>query len=167
MLVKTLLWLRNVSIRTLHGFLPFLSQPDDDLAQRILSAKEYQLYLSMDKRDREHATLVTKALIQRYPEASARLLRAALLHDIGKSQLGFCAAARILVHLYTPSNLPASPRLKGLRGMWQQNLHHASYGAELILETGGCPDVAEIVARHHAPKGHSEAAQLKSLEDLF
>lgn len=167
MLVKTLLWFRNVSLRTLHAFLPFLSQPDDALAERILTDKEYQLYLSMDQRDREHATTVTKALLRRYPDASAPLLRAALLHDIGKSSRGFSAAARILVHLYTPRHLPAEPKLQGLQGYWQQNLHHASYGAELIRQAGGCPEVAEIVARHHAPDGHSEAAQLKAIEELF
>jgi putative nucleotidyltransferase with HDIG domain len=159
--------LKNVATRTTHAFLPNLLRPDDGFARQYLMGAEYILYAKMDPRDRHHACQVTKVLLERYPEASSELIRAALLHDIGKSSSKYRPVHRILVHLYTPKNIPPLPRLRGLRGAWQRHLHHDRYGAELILKSGGDASVAEIVARHHVPHGNQEAAILKAIDEEF
>ena len=161
-----LVWLKNISWRTLYAFVPVLAQPDDDFARRHLNSKAYGLYLSMDKRDRAHACEVAKAVLTEL-EPSRQLVAAAFLHDIGKAEGRYNALERILVHLYCPTALPKSPRLKGLSGVWQRRLHHAYYGAQKIREAGLAEDLALIVEYHHQPEANQEAARLKRIEDRF
>ncbi|MGL4610563.1 MAG: HD domain-containing protein [Trueperaceae bacterium] len=159
--------LKNVIVRTSHAFFPRLWQPDDVFAAQQLSPPEYALYAQMDIRDRHHACLVTRTLLAKYPSASSELTRAALLHDVGKSGSSYQPLQRILVHLYTPKNVPEHPRFEGLKGAWQRNLHHSQYGAELIFKNGGDARVAELVAKHHSPTGDLEAMILKEIDELF
>jgi putative nucleotidyltransferase with HDIG domain len=159
--------LKNVLGRTTYAFLPGLVKPDDDFARQYLNGSEYVLYAAMDVRDRHHACSVTKTLLHYYPEASSELLRAALLHDVGKSSSRYRPLHRVAVHLYTPRNIPASPRFHGLKGAWQRHLYHSQYGADLILRHGGDEKVADLVAKHHDPQGDDEAAFLKAIDELF
>jgi putative nucleotidyltransferase with HDIG domain len=156
--------LLNLVRRTAAAFFPALARPDDDFAAEVLPQAESDLYMKMDRRDRAHACEVARALETR--ASSSLLLRAALLHDVGKYEAQYNPLERIAVHLYTP-DLPPEPRLKGLRGAWQRRRYHERYGARLILEGGGDPAVADIVARHHRPDGHPEATALKAVEELF
>lgn len=153
--------------RTLQAFFPQLARPDDAWAVGWLEPPEVALYLAMDRRDRTHACAVAKAVLRADPEAEPRLVRAALLHDLGKTERRFAAWERLLAHLYCPAELPAEPRLPGVRGAWQAKLHHPYYGAAKLLEQGGCPEVAEIIAQHHAPAGHPLAEQLQAVEAKF
>ncbi|HEX7004440.1 MAG TPA: HD domain-containing protein [Trueperaceae bacterium] len=158
-------WVVNAARRTLVALLPALARPDDRFAQGYLEPAEYRLYLSMDPRDRQHACLVARQLLQRMPQASDVLVRAALLHDVGKSVRPYNPLYRILVHLYAPSDVPEAPALEGLRGAWQVKRHHSRYGARLIREAGGCDEVARLVERHHEPGGDAGASLIKSLDD--
>jgi putative nucleotidyltransferase with HDIG domain len=157
----------NVMARTTRAFLPVLAKPDDRFARRYLNTPEYILYAAMDVRDRDHACQVAKTLLETLPEASSELVRAALLHDVGKSGSSYRPLHRIIVHLCTPKNLAATPRLHGLKGAQQRHLHHGQYGADLIRKHGGDERVAEIVARHHDPQGDGEAALLKRVDELY
>lgn len=153
--------------RTLQAFVPALARPDDAWAARWLEPPEAALYLGMDRRDRAHACAVAQAVLRADPAAEPLLVRAALLHDLGKAECRFAAWERIAAHLYCPAELPAEPRLPGLRGAWQAKLHHPSYGAARVRQAGGCAEVAEIIARHHAPQGHALAERLRALEARF
>jgi putative nucleotidyltransferase with HDIG domain len=157
----------NVVVRTTRAFLPVLAKPDDRFARRYLNTPEYILYAAMDVRDRDHACQVAKTLLETQPEASSELVRAALLHDVGKSGSSYRPLHRILVHLYTPKTLPVSPRFHGLKGAQQRNLYHGYYGADLIRKQGGDVRVADIVERHHDPQGDGEAALLKQVDELY
>lgn len=119
----------------------------------------------MNRVDRQHACLVAKKLLARCPQAPALLVRAALLHDVGKTDYPLTVFTRILVHLYTPPHLPAEPRLRGLRGAWQLKLHHGRYGAQMIRAAGGSEAVARLVARHDRPAGDPLAALLKQVDE--
>jgi putative nucleotidyltransferase with HDIG domain len=159
-------WVWRVVPRTVVAFVPRLARPDDAYAQRLLPPCEYALYARMDARDRLHACKVAKAL-QAEGEVSEVLLRAALLHDVGKSVHPYRAWERIAFHLFVPRGLPASPALQGFRRAQQVHVHHAAYGAALIREAGGDARVAELVARHHDPGDDGEARRLARLERLF
>ena len=159
--------LKNVVQRTTYAFLPGLIQPDDNFARRYLNSPEYILYAKMDSRDRHHACLVTKTLLNHHPEASSELVRAALLHDVGKSSSRYRPLHRIFVHLYTPTNIPPTPRYHGLKGAWQRHLYHSQYGSDLIRRHGGDEKVAELVEKHHNPQGDREAMLLKEVDELF
>lgn len=165
-LVTSVVRLKNIVVRTFLAFFPRFAQPDDVFAETRLPPAEFALYLGMDPRDRCHAVEVARAVLAEVPHASPHLLRAALLHDVGKSSERFSAWERVAVHLYTP-DLPPEPRLGGLRGAWQRRRHHARYGAQLICQNGGDACVAVIVARHHTPGDHPEALILKNVEERF
>ena len=153
--------------RTLKAFVPALAAPDDAFARGHLSPQEWELYVRMDRRDRDHACRVARAVLTEVINPSPQLIRAALLHDIGKSGQRYNPLERVLVHLYTPQTMPQTPQLTGVRGAWQRNAHHALLGAARIRRTGGCERVAQLVALHHTPNGDVEAEQLKRIEELF
>lgn len=157
----------NVIARTVYAFLPGLAKPDDPFARQYLNTPEYILYSTMDVRDRDHACQVAKTLLAGYPQASSELVRAALLHDVGKSGSSYRPWQRIAVHLYTPKNIPVTPRFGGLKGAQQRHLHHGQYGAELIRKQGGDERVAEIVAKHHDPQGDGEARLLQRVDEMY
>ncbi len=161
--VKKLLWLKNVSRRTLIAFLPALAKPDDELAKTILSDEEYELYMAMDVRDRDHAGLVSKALLNSYENASPELIRAAFLHDIGKTSSGYNPIERIVVHFLNNRNISMHDDLKGLAALIQRKMYHAEYGAKMIANER----VAQIVQRHHQPDGDKDAEILKSIEEVY
>lgn len=160
-------YLKNAFKRTLLAFLPQFAVADDTLAKQTLSASEFGLYMTMDVRDRHHALKVVLALLNVYPDASDELIRATFLHDVGKCLKPYNPAIRIATHLYTPKDIPAEPRLKGIQGAWQLYQHHDVYGAALIRQVGGSERVAQIVERHHEPKDDAEAAKLKEIDERF
>ncbi len=165
----TFRWVGNTAWRTLMALLPALARPDDLFAETLLSETEYDLYETMDVRDRAHACAVTRQLLARYPDASPVLRRAALLHDVGKTSVRYNPWLRILAALYTPRYVAPEPRLGGVRGAWQLKRHHDRYGAALILGAGGDARVAEIVACHHTGGGARdlEAARLRETDACF
>ena len=160
--MSKLIWLKNVSRRTLIAFLPFLAKEDIDLAKEYLTESEYILYKNMDIRDRDHAFQVAKAVI-RNKNYSPELVRAAFLHDVGKSGASYNPIERIAVHLIKTNNIPINAQVSGLKAAIQRKNHHAEYGARLIKDKR----VAELVRRHHEPKGDSEAEVLKAIEEVF
>ena len=147
------------------AWFPQLLDVDDAFAEEHLLPAEYRLYRQMDRRDRHHACFVTKALLIQEPGVSSVLVRAALLHDVGKVRLPYRLWQRIAVHLYSPRNLPSEPPMSGLRGAWQVKLHHAQYGAEMIRSVGGGEAVAQLVARHHRPGADAQAILLKRIDE--
>jgi putative nucleotidyltransferase with HDIG domain len=162
---RPFIWLVNAAQRTFVACLPALARPGDEFAREYLEPPEYSLYLGMDRRDRQHACQVARKLLARRPAASRELVRAALLHDVGKADQPYNALHRIIAHLYAPEEIPAAPRLRGLRGAWQAKRHHHLYGAAMIRRAGGGRLVADLVERHHDPAGDPDAALLKSLDD--
>lgn len=140
-----LLRMRNVAFRTAQAFIPALAVPDDAFAAACLSAAEFELYLQMDRRDRAHAVHVARSVLRLEPGADEITLRAALLHDVGKTVQAYNPLHRVLAHLYTPAGLPREPLQPGLRGAWQVRAHHEAIGAELIRAAGGDERVAALV----------------------
>ncbi|MER3425769.1 MAG: phosphohydrolase [Thermus sp.] len=133
--------------RLLLAFFPHLVQPDDAFALRFLPPEEAALFLAMDPRDRLHGVEVAKRLLKAHPEAPLAAVRAALLHDVGKSLRPYRPWERILTGLFAPP-LPPEPLRKGLLGAFQVRRHHPFYGARMVKD----PQVARLILEHHAPK---------------
>jgi putative nucleotidyltransferase with HDIG domain len=97
----------------------------------------------MDARDRWHAVAVARAVLRMQPAASNRLVRAALLHDVGKSVRPYRLHERIAGHLLPRRWLG---KQRGSAGYVAK--HHARIGGAMIREAGGSDDVARLVERH-------------------
>ena len=93
----------NVVPRTVRAFVPALARPDDTFARQVLTPPEFGLYLAMDPRDRHHGVRVARGVLALAPDADAVLVRAAILHDVGKSVAPYRAWERIAVHLAAPA----------------------------------------------------------------
>lgn len=154
----------NAAARTVRGALPALAAPDDAWARARLPNPERALYLAMDVRDRDHAVRVARALLDRNPDAPGELVRAALLHDVGKSRRRYRVGERVAVHLLRASPPPERPTLAGWRGARQVAAHHAAYGARMIRDAGGDDRVAQLVERHERPCGDRDAALLHEID---
>lgn len=162
--MKPWAWAWNATLRTVRGVHPALAAPDDAWAEARLPPPERRLYRDMDARERDHAVRVAKALSIRYLDAPDELVRAALLHDVGKSRRSYRVGERILVHLVGGGSAPAEPRLRGLAGARQVARHHAAYGAAMIRDAGGSTRVAELVARHEHPGDDPDARRLRDVD---
>lgn len=158
--VKPWAWALNATRRTVRGVHPALARPDDGWAEAWLPAAEARLYRRMDPRDRDHAVRVARGLLARHPGAPAEVVRAALLHDVGKSGRRYNVLERIATHLVRWRPAADGPSLVGARGAWRTAARHAEYGADLIHRAGGSARVAELVARHERPGEDAEAVWL-------
>src|SRR5690554_5281057 len=97
-------WFLNAARRTLVAAFPGLARPDDAWAAARLPAPEARLFLSLPPQERAHAIQVARRLLAQAPAASPTLVRAALLHDVGKLGTPQAVLWRVLTHL-----LPAAP----------------------------------------------------------
>ena len=161
------IWGRSLTLvqRTLWALFLRFVKPDDSFAKKNLSSNEYKLYSRMDPRERHHGCQVAKELLQRNPQSSAVLIRAAILHDVGKSSRPFVLWRRILVHIINTGVFPPKPILGGIRGDMQMKVNHPIYGSEMIRKSGGCEKVARLVELHHDPRGDREAEWLRRVDN--
>lgn len=165
-------WFLNAARRTLLTAVPALAVPDDDYAAALLSEAELGLFMRLSAPEREHAIVVARCVERRWDAAVARagaaaaevagretVLRAALLHDVGKLGASNHVLWRVLTHLLPESEAPPEPRLTGLAGTRQARRHHGAYGEQLILAAGGDPEVARLVRGHQPRTGADRALE--------
>lgn len=142
-------WLVNAARRTFVAALPALARTDDAWAVSHLAAGEAQLFLNLPPQERAHGVEVARRLLAAGPAAGAELVRAALLHDVGKLGTPQFVLWRVLTHVLPAADVPAEPRLTGLAGARQARTHHAAYGARLLRQAGSSERVARLVEHHH------------------
>jgi hypothetical protein len=75
-------------------------------------------------------------------EGRRDLVRAALLHDVGKRKSNLGVVARSLTSLLAKLGIP-------VRGSWRLYLEHGAEGAEELARLGAEPLVVEFTLRHH------------------
>ena len=160
--VKSPVWFVNAARRTARAFVPSLARPDDAFAAAWLPPEEHVLYARMDPRDRDHACRVARAVLALAPEADPLVVRAALLHDVGKAEAPYRAWERIAVHVYTPAE-DVAERCYGrsLTAAWRRHRGHAERGAAIVLAAGGDARVAALVRAHHDADGPDGLALLQ------
>lgn len=154
--VNVLRHLAGLVRRTLVGLAPRLARPDDAFALGWLEAAEADAYRAMDPRERDHACRVARRLLARHPDAEPRTVRAALLHDVGKSARPYRVWERVLVHVWTPASTTVERLPEPWRGAWRVHADHAALGAARLRALGVDGRVVELVARHHDPPGDDE-----------
>lgn len=146
---------------------------DADLApmRTLLPPPAQQLFQTMSRGDQRHSLDVYSALVERGC-TDQDMLRAALLHDVGKGDKRVPFVMRptvVILKQWTPSLLyrlagenaqVAVPRWRRpFRDAW----HHAERGGLLATDAGLSPRVAELIRTHHDPTG--PAAELHAVDE--
>lgn len=118
-----------------------------------LSPAEQQLFLRMDQADQRHGVCVQRAL-RAEGEADVDLIKAALLHDVGKSRCHISVFHRTLAVLvvavmgrlppFTVSPSPASWWLP-----FYVIANHARIGAAMLARSGCSERVWRLAELHH------------------
>lgn len=116
-----------------------LSPAEQDEVASILSPRLRRLFYRQCAQDQRHALEVAMR-VSDHPE----LLEAALLHDIGKSELRLGAVGRSCATLWGMTSLPVS-------GRWRTYLAHASVGADLLEQHGAGSDAVAFTRHHPGP----------------
>jgi len=139
-----------------------VSEPERDAAAHVLGPALWPLFAGLPVNDQRHGLDVLETVMRLEGEPDRLLQQAALLHDVGKAGAEFSVLDRSLTVFLGA----ASPRL--LRGLLQARpgfarrhdvyVDHARIGAER-LRAEGAPELAAIVAEHHAPVPASEVTR--------
>lgn len=135
--------------------------------KKQLTSLEAVLFWRMNVPDQRHALNVAYTagrLAENQPLDRCVLIKAALLHDVGKER-GDVSTWDKIITVLADAALPAQARrwgrlgrggkLDNLRHAFYIYFHHAARSAALLEETGTDFAVIELVRRHHeAPLEH-------------
>ena len=128
--------------------------PPDDGLLALLSPAERALFDSLPPADRAHGLRVARR-VRQAGYGDARLLKAALLHDVGKAGHGIHLphrVARVLLGALTPRELA---RIAATDRGWHEPFHalahHAALGADLLAASGSDALTVALVRSHDTP----------------
>jgi putative nucleotidyltransferase with HDIG domain len=132
-------------IRRFFGFLR--ARPprpgEQALLHEVLSNAEAVLYWDQQYQDQRHALEVAGRVTTATADDSV-VLRAALLHDVGKRHSRLGAVSRSLATVLAAADLPMPTRFSAYRA-------HGALGADELAAIGCEPLVVEFARRHPGP----------------
>jgi putative nucleotidyltransferase with HDIG domain len=143
-------------------------------ARALLTPREFDLFDQLQPSEQAHALNILSQLEQTGQQDSI-LLRAALLHDIGKARHRLTLWGRVLIVL-GGRFLPGSAAQWGTgepRG-WKRPFviaaQHPAWGAQMAAQAGSLPEIIELIRSHqdaNAPEmGSTNIARLRTLQAL-
>lgn len=103
--------------------------------------REVDIYWDQPVADQRHGLEAARMIAAARPDRRD-LIRAALLHDIGKRRSNLGMIGRSLASLFAKLRLP-------VRGSWRQYLDHGSLGATELAELGSEKLVVDFTRHHH------------------
>lgn len=130
-----------------------LAAADHAWVANTLGPGEWQLWERMPLADRKHAAGVAREVDRRLDDATAAVLAAALLHDVGKIESGLGTLGRVAATILAAvfGRARAASWTRGWRGRVGTYLRHPEIGARLLEEHGADPLTARWAAEHHRP----------------
>ena len=143
---------------------------DDEIAalEQHLEPPQRELFRTMSPIDQRHCFDVFNTLLQQ-GHSGPDLLRAALLHDVGKRGIRLWhRVAGVLLEAFWPKmleKLAINRPQSWLYGFYIYR-HHADLSAELAERNGCSPSVVELVRKHHTPSENEHAKVLWEADRL-
>jgi putative nucleotidyltransferase with HDIG domain len=139
-----------------------VSEQERLTVEPLLGPALWPLFAQLPVNDQRHGIDVLETVRRLEAQPDRLLQQAALLHDVGKAGAEFSVVDRSL----TVFLRGASPRLlEALRrarpGFARRHdiyIDHARIGAER-LRVAGAPELADVVAEHHAPEPRLEVTR--------
>lgn len=154
-----------------------LSPEDVKFVNSYLGDPGKFLFFQMSKMDQHHAVEVARSIMAEAATVQRldlpNLIRAALLHDIGKVEGDFGFWSRLVVGFVRRTN----PTLRGKLALtnpttfWEKirygfyvDLIHPARGAHMAKIFGIEPAVVEMIRRHHDPPREGQSSELTWLQ---
>lgn len=128
-----------------------LGEPERIEVESWLNSEgEVAVYWEQSVADQRHGLDSARSVAARFPHRRD-LIRAALLHDVGKRHARLGPFGRSLASVCAKLRIPVS-------GAWQRYLNHGAEGAKDLADLG-CEDLVVEFARYHH---HSRPAGLSA-----
>ena len=108
---------------------------DEEWAESWLTPAEVGLWRRLPNHDRRHCVQVGRNFVERRPAATRPEVAGALLHDIGKVDVGLSIPGRVTARL-----------IGGRTARLRDYLDHERVGAELLAVSGSDPVTVDLVA---------------------
>lgn len=133
-----------------------LARPLTDREHKVVEAllstpEEIDLFFNQNDADQRHGLEAASEVALMAP-GRPELVRAALLHDIGKQVSGLGVWGRSLASMLAKLHLP-------VRGRLHSYLEHGPIGADLLERAGVEPIVVAFARSHHARRPESIAPE--------
>ncbi len=136
------------------------------ILEQHLDPPQRELFRAMSPIDQRHGLDVFNTLLQQ-GHAEPDLLRAALLHDVGKKGIRLWQrVAGVLLEAFRPTlleRLAVNRPQSWLYGFYIYR-HHAELGAERAARSGCSPSTVELIRGHHSPSGDEQATALREAD---
>ena len=157
-----------------------LNSEDRRLVDELLSSAEKELFYRFSVNDQNHSIRVVKYNIGKNLK-NRSLLKASLLHDIGKTKAGRLSILDRSVAVAIKAVLPSLSQSWGKRELEEASrfqrpsivrAQHAEWGAEMVKAAGGDHLTVSLIRRHqdmlNKPKTEEERllAKLQIADDL-
>jgi len=143
---------------------------DDEIAtlEQHLDPSQRDLFREMSPIDQRHCLDVFNNLLQQ-GHSDPDLLRAALLHDVGKRGMHLWhRVTGVLLGAFWPTlleKLAVNRPQSWLYGLYIYR-YHADLSAELAERSGCSPSIVELIRRHHTPSENEQAKTLWEADRL-
>jgi len=106
-----------------------------DTVRQVLLPKEYELWCRMPLIDQKHSVLVMRRFVVRAPQTEVTAVRAALLHDVGKTSSNLGILERVFASI-------VGYRIKKYRTYHD----HEAVGAVMLREIGSDEATCRLVS---------------------
>lgn len=163
-------------LQVIHALTSKMESQDHGLVAANLDSRERPLFYSMDINSQKHSVKVAQTclkLASSHPSVNVKLLvKAALLHDIGKEQGDLTTFYRIIFVItdkLSPT-LAKSIAKTGIYFAWRKLGHaflilynHPDIGSQKAKNAGVDRRIMKLIALHHTPYVSGETPELTLL----
>ena len=125
-----------------------------DQVRGWLTPTLFDVFCKLNPAERHHAYCVRQTLIAQ-GHTDPDLLIAALLHDVGKSQMRLAVWEKVVIVLgnkFAPRTARVWGGRRGPSRWWERPFvnycQHPDWGANMVQAAGGAPLVVELIRRH-------------------